>query len=727
MSRKISVRRRLIDFATSRIVGAGGFAVVAIAGFMLGYLLLVVAPMFKAPQMTWLAPLPIDADTGAVQAIGSHDALEFVYLIGTDSDLLFVGSEAGNDRQSEPIAAQGLVKTRRVFPGEDTFALLDTAGILRLLKISHRVRFERGERTLDKRGDLLFAGTGWPLGNTRDFDVYREADLLKVAHLDHDGTIEVSEFANAVDDLPLELTRRTQTEANPDLVELRWGARGQFLYALDDNAHLSLYRVARSGSPQLLVTQSLVTEGRRVSAIVPLLGHHSWMVADDQGELAQWTSGQDAEGAHVHKVRTFSFASPIVQLAAEHRRKGLVALDAADTLHLVHTTSERVLASSPSPCQGVQRLAFSPRGDRLFITCGEGLIQRVAIHNEYPEVSWASLWRALWYEGYPQPSYTWQSSASQTDFEPKFSLTPLLFGTFKAAFYAMLFAAPLAVFGALYTACFMAPSMRRLVKPGIEIMAAMPTVVLGFIAGLWLAPLIEANLTATLCTFPVLPLAVLLIAWVLSRLPNRLTRALDGWMGLACIPVICVCLWGLFACDDRLEALIFAGDAQAWFRDVAGLGYDQRNALVVGIAMGLAIIPIIFTISEDAIYGVPRRLTSGSLALGATPWQTMTRLVIHTASPGIFSALMVGFGRAIGETMIVLMAAGNTPIMDMNIFSGMRTFAANIAVELPESEAGSSHYRILFLTALVLFAVTFIFNTIAEIVRTRLRARYARL
>ncbi len=143
--------------------------------------------------------------------------------------------------------------------------------------------------------------------------------------------------------------------------------------------------------------------------------------------------------------------------------------------------------------------------------------------------------------------------------------------------------------------------------------------------------------------------------------------------------------------------------------------------------MGLAVIPTIFSIAEDAIYGVPTHLINGSLALGATPWQTLIRVVLLTASPGIFSAVMIGLGRAVGETMIVLMATGNTPVMDMNIFEGMRTFAANIAVELPESEVDSTHYRILFLAALVLFLLTFVFNTVAELVRQRLRTRYGNL
>jgi phosphate transport system permease protein len=105
----------------------------------------------------------------------------------------------------------------------------------------------------------------------------------------------------------------------------------------------------------------------------------------------------------------------------------------------------------------------------------------------------------------------------------------------------------------------------------------------------------------------------------------------------------------------------------------------------------------------------------------------MMRVVILTASPGIFSAVMIGMGRAVGETMIVLMATGNTPVMDFSIFQGMRSLSANIAVEMPESEVASTHYRILFLAALVLFMFTFVFNTLAEIVRQRLRRKYSNL
>jgi phosphate transport system permease protein len=143
--------------------------------------------------------------------------------------------------------------------------------------------------------------------------------------------------------------------------------------------------------------------------------------------------------------------------------------------------------------------------------------------------------------------------------------------------------------------------------------------------------------------------------------------------------------------------------------------------------MGFAVIPTIFTIAEDAIFSVPKHLSDGSLALGATPWQTLIYVVLLTASPGIFSAIMMGLGRAVGETMIVLMATGNTPLMDWNVLEGLRSLSATIAVELPESEVGSSHYRLLFLSALILFVFTFAVNALAELVRQRLRDKYRAL
>jgi phosphate transport system permease protein len=199
-----------------------------------------------------------------------------------------------------------------------------------------------------------------------------------------------------------------------------------------------------------------------------------------------------------------------------------------------------------------------------------------------------------------------------------------------------------------------------------------------------------------------------------------------GWEVAILIPVIVLFIWLCVSLSPAVDAMFFNGSLRQWFTD-NGITYDQRNALVVGIAMGFAVIPNIFSIAEDAVFNVPRHLTQGSLALGATPWQTMLGVVLPTASPGIFAAVMVGFGRAVGETMIVLMATGNSPVVNFNLFEGMRTLSANIAVELPETAVGSTHFRVLFLAALVLFVFTFMFNTLAEVIRQRLRQRFSNL
>lgn len=223
-------------------------------------------------------------------------------------------------------------------------------------------------------------------------------------------------------------------------------------------------------------------------------------------------------------------------------------------------------------------------------------------------------------------------------------------------------------------------------------------------------------------------LGSLIFAYVWQSLPERMRAWVDdGWQPVLLMPLVLALFWLGLRLSAPLEQLFFDGSMRAWLADSMGIGFDQRNAIVVGLAMGFAVIPTIFSITEDAVFGVPKHLTQGSLALGTTRWQTMTRVVILTASPGIFSAVMIGFGRAVGETMIVLMATGNTPVMDFSIFQGMRTLAANIAMEVPESEVGSTHFRVLFLAALVLFAFTFAVNTFAEVIRHRLRNQYSSL
>jgi len=373
----------------------------------------------------------------------------------------------------------------------------------------------------------------------------------------------------------------------------------------------------------------------------------------------------------------------------------------------------------------VDSVSISPKADAIIAQQADGRLLRFDISNPHPEVSWRALFGKVWYEGYPKPEYVWQSTGGTDDFEPKLSMVPLIFGTIKGTVYALLFAVPLAIMGALYTSQFMHPSVKAKIKPLVEIMAALPSVVVGFLAGLWLAGRVERNIVPVLLMLVALPLFGTAGVLLWDHVPRALRSRLRPGMEIALILPLLV-LGGLvaFALGPAVEAGLFKGDFQLWLKAALNLVYDQRNCLVVGIAMGFAVIPIIFTIAEDAFTSVPQHLTAASLALGASRWQTAIGVVLPTASPGIFSAVMIGFGRAVGETMIVLMATGNTPVLDWSIFNGMRTLSANVAVEIPEAPYGGTLYRTLFLAGLVLFLMTFLVNTVAELVRQRLRERY---
>ena len=425
-------------------------------------------------------------------------------------------------------------------------------------------------------------------------------------------------------------------------------------------------------------------------------------------------------------VRDFQLASQLTFLLSDTYRKGFYSFYTNGTVKSHYTTSEK-LAIFQRIYDKSPQLAAMSNNETYLLTLSGNELRLAYVDNAFPEVSWSSLWQKVWYESYPEPEYVWQTSSADDEFEAKYSLVPIAFGTLKAAAFAMMFAVPIAVLGAIYTAYFMTPTMRRVVKPSIELMEALPTVIIGFIAGLWFAPMVESHLSAVIALILVLPISIIMVGGLWNRLPNVWTSRLPNGLHIVILMPLMVLLTVLiWNQSTNIEWLLFDGDVRVYLAE-KGIGFDQRNALVVGFAMGFAVIPTIFTIAEDAIFSVPKHLSDGSLALGATSWQTLIHVVLLTASPGIFSAVMMGLGRAVGETMIVLMATGNTPLIDWNILEGMRTLSATIAVEMPESEVGSSHFRILFLAALILLVFTFIVNSLAEWVRQRLREKYRAL
>ncbi len=522
------------------------------------------------------------------------------------------------------------------------------------------------------------------------------------------------------------------TDRLPGPISVFWlGRKGQNLYAGTGNGWLVRWDLSGDDQGRLVETVEAFTDHRRITALTTVLGDTSLAVGDAKGEITTWMpvttpgKGEDKQLTLVHQLPKST--GPVQLLLASPRDKSLAAIDSQGTIRLVHMTTERLLLTLVAGMP-VKTAVFADRGRQLLVTADNGQQAAWKLSIPHPEISFSTLFGKVWYEGYNKPEYVWQSSAATDDFEPKLSLVPLIFGTFKATLFAMLFAVPLALLGAVYTSQFMAPALKGRVKPAVEIMAAVPSVVVGFLAGLWLAPLMDKHLLGLFLATVMVPAMLLaaIVAWRPLAEQTRIGRSLKGYEFLGLLPVVLLGLWLSGQLAVPLEASLFGGDLKQWLYSILGVRYDQRNSIVIAIALGFAVIPIIFTIAEDALSNVPRNLSAASLALGASRWQTAWRVVLPSALPGVFSAIMIGFGRAVGETMIVLMATGNTPITSWSLFNGLRSLAANIAVEIPEAPLGGTLYRTLFLSAVLLFVLTFIINTAAELLRQRFRKKYGR-
>jgi phosphate transport system permease protein len=337
--------------------------------------------------------------------------------------------------------------------------------------------------------------------------------------------------------------------------------------------------------------------------------------------------------------------------------------------------------------------------------------------------AWNRLIAPVHYEGYEEPDYVWLPLPASEEAEPKYSLAPLLFGTFKGAVLALIFAVPLSMGAAIYVGFFMSETQRRRVRPAIELLTAFPTVVLGAIGLFWIAPHFEYFLAGLIGVVSVFPLLATLAFVLLRGGGVRIVRldALDDWP-LKFLPMVLFILIASAWCGVSVASHLPGGSLGS-FLATQGITLSYFNALLVGLILALAITPTIFSVAEEAIHSVPQNLSSGALALGSTPWQSYRDIVLPLAMPGMIAAVMIGFGRAAGETMIFLMLSGNSGVIDSNIFEGLRSVSASLALELPEAPRNSSHYHVLFVMGLLLFACTFAINTAAELIKDRVKAR----
>jgi phosphate transport system permease protein len=708
---------------------------VAIIASILAILFVIAAevyPLLKKPTATLVGT--IAASTGSLPlAVGVDEYREIAYLV-TASGVQFVSVKDGAPVAPAPLPGLDGARVVSTSPlGRGPFALGLSDGRVIPAEVKFSASFPEGRRRVDAElvvGDPLLADPDkQPI--TRLARVVAPAGPITAAAVGPKELVllTVKETKALIGpSTKEESSQRLSLPIEGEITGLALDGRGEDLFVGTSSGQIIRVDLREPSDPEIAGTVAAITRpGVGVSVMGFLIGDRTIVVGDASGGVSSWQLLQ-ADGGERRLTKIYDFtphAGPVVAFAPSNRDKGFVTVDASGITLLRYGTTGETLLTLKAEGEGFTGVAFAPKADGVIAVDAMGRFSNWALDNPHPESTLRSLFGKVWYEGYAAPAYVWQSTGGTDDFEAKFSLTPLIYGTLKGTFYALLFAIPLALLGALYASQFMHPTLKGIVKPAVEIMAALPSVVLGFLAGLWLAPLVE-QVVPGLFLMPLVITPLILAAvfcWRFVPIGIR-GQVRAGTEVTLLIPIVILGGWISFQLGGVIERLLLSGDYRGWLLNVLGLTYDQRNSLVVGFAMGFAVIPIIFTIAEDSLANVPQHLVAGSLALGATRWQTALRIVLPTASPGIFSAIMIGFGRAVGETMIVLMATGNTPVMDWSIFNGFRAMSANIAVELPEAPEGATLFRVLFLAAFLLFMMTFILNTVAEMVRLKLRRKY---
>ncbi len=833
------------DRIARTLITLGGIGTI-VAVLLVGVFLLAVAlPLFRAAAARVEATASLEADIPVPMALGVDESGAVAWAVDRDGDLRLVAVADGRPLGSIPGDAAGLegLTALRVVPGTLHAAAGFADGSVRSGRLGLESSFveesdvpvgtalpDRGTALAGDAGLLIRAANG-RLARLRmvadfapptrslddavvDVDVTPLAGGLLVAAIDAAGRTRVESVSSKRNLLTDEVvttsvggTIEPEGDFRPRFVRVSELGDQLFLIAADGRARR---HVIRDVEAPVAMEAFTVSPGGSVVAVERLFGGTSLAVADAAGTVRIYFPIRGAVSAGADGLATLparEFASPgvaVTGLAASPRSRLFAVTDASGGVRLLQATTGATVIRTEfdGPQADVARACVGPREDRVVVAAG-GRLAAIAFDAGHPEVSWRTLVRPVWYENYPGPVHAWETTGHDA-FESKFGLVPLVFGTIKATLYAMLFAAPVAILAAIYASQFMHPTWKGRIKPTIELMAGLPSVVLGFVAGLVFAPWLEVAAMPVITALFVVPLSLAVAAHLWQLVPAGWRSRLAGWrFAIVALVALPAGVLAARAAAPAVERGLFQGDFRAWLDGRGGSGfggwmlallplaavaatavtgrvagpwlrragrgwtdrgaalaslgvfvgvafaavalaaagavfldalrldvrgglfgtYVQRNALVVGIGMSFAIIPLIFTIADDALTSVPEHLRSASLGAGATPWQTAVRVIVPAAASGLFSAVMIGLGRAVGETMIVLMAAGNTPIMDWNVFNGFQTLSAAIATELPEAARGTAHYRVLFLAALVLFALTFVVNTVAEVVRQRFRRR----
>lgn len=726
-----------LDWIMTQIIRCGGVAVILAIFGIFFFIFKEIVPLFQDPETELERTKQVDQPEPWLMGVDEWGELPFLYAGG--NELIFVEMANGETRRIELEGVADREVTSVAYDATRQRIALGTAdGAVGSFVIHYKPIYEGEERRLEPEVEFeawtqIEAGEG----EVRHVAYGEGGDERVVVAVRESGVVAVrlKQESN-----PLFGGGELTTAGVSDLTEMIEGEVATVVASQNGKDFLVGMREGRVYYFEVYEGEVLLRQEfeafkeERLARMDFIFGSSSVSMLSESGQQRIFGLFREEESDPLRFGFTKSFdrlGDGRAVFAPSLRNKSFV-VGAGKELAVRHLTSETTRWEGRLDFEPVAA-AFDGKVEHFYVVGPEAQIQQYRIDDPHPEASWKAYFGKVWYEGGAGPVYQWQSTGGTDDFESKLSMVPLIIGSLKGTFYALLFSLPVALLAAVFSACFLTPAMKRLVKPAMEIMASLPSVVLGFLAGLWLAPLLADRVPSVLLTVLAMPLLAVGFGWFWSRQPIARRRLLENgreWVLL--VPLLLIGGWVAWSLGPVMESIFFVvensrgervGDFRQWWPEATGLGYDQRNSMVVGFIMGFAVIPIIFTISEDALSNVPRTLTAAAAALGASRWQVVRTIVIPVASPGIFSALMIGFGRAVGETMVMVMATGNTPVTEWNIFSGMRTLAANIAVELPEAAPGSTHYRTLFLSAMVLFVMTFLLNSLAEVLRQRLREK----
>ncbi|HKX46123.1 MAG TPA: hypothetical protein VJP77_05435, partial [Planctomycetota bacterium] len=375
-------------------------------------------------------------------------------------------------------------------------------------------------------------------------------------------------------DLPLELPAPADL---PSAVLL--SDYGDQVYVLWKDGRTQRFEFDLEGQVTLAEALDVLPEPElELTCVEYLLGGRTFVAGDSSGRLQAWFLARslDAEGIEQGRRLVVGHSLPgqgaAVTAISSSPRSRLLAVGAADgRVVLRHLTSDKLVAEARADGgAAIEALLLTPKEDGVVGIAG-GAVVKWDARPGHPEASLAALFRPAWYEGYPAPAHVWQSTGGSDDFEPKLGLMPLVFGTLKATFYSLLFGAPLALLAALFSSEFLSPRLRAPLKSLLELMASLPSVVLGFLAALVIAPFVQSVLPAVLAAFLTIPLTLLLGAYAWQLLPRNLAVRWSGWQRLACIALaLPVGLLVATVVGPLMEALFFAGDVEGWLAGQRG-------------------------------------------------------------------------------------------------------------------------------------------------------------